>query len=79
MKGDGDLRMLGAVDGMAHALIQLRNVISSVDDKYRPIDKRHTRKLAAQNARLKPLRELETWLQERLIATRAAYERTRQL
>lgn len=81
MKSDGDIRMLGAVDGYAHALIHLRsNLIAPIDGHYSPaIHPRHTRKLAAKAAKLKPLRDLEKWLMERHQETRAAYEKTKQI
>ncbi len=64
MKTDGDLRMLGAADGYAHALIHLRsNAINPINGPYSPgIHPRHTKKLAAKAAKLAPLLELEKWL-----------------
>lgn len=76
---DGDLRMLGAADGYAHVLVNLRSqLIAPIDGPYSPgIHPRHTRKLAAKAAKLKPLRDLERWLVERHQETREAWERTR--
>lgn len=78
-KSDGDLRILGASDGYAHALVHLRaNLINPIDGQYSPgIHPRHTRKLAAKAAKLKPLRELEAWLVQRHQECRDAWERTR--
>lgn len=70
----GDLRMLGAVDGYAHAIVRLRQEIGSIN--YRGIHPRHVRKLADREARLKSLRTIEDWLVERHKETLAAYHRT---
>ena len=78
MKSDGDLRMLGACDGYAHALVQLRQqIIAPIDGPYSPgIHPRHVRKLAEKDRRLRPLRQLEKWLVERHAETQAAYQNT---
>lgn len=79
MANDGDLRILGAADGYARALIHLRaHLIAHVDGPYSPgIHPRHTRKLAAKAAKLLPLRAMERWLMNRHAETKAVYERTR--
>ena len=77
MSKDGDLRMLGACDGFAHALIRVRQEIAPIDGQYSPrIDPRHVRKLADKQRRLRPLRELEKWLVEQHAATQKAYRAT---
>lgn len=74
---DGDLRMLGANDGFAHALILVRNQIASIDGRYAPpIHPLHVRKRAQRDAVLKPLREIESRLAEWHRDTRAAYDKT---
>ena len=72
---DGDLRMLGAVDGYAHAIVRLRQEIGSIN--HHGINPRHTRKLAAREVRLKSLRSIESWLVERHRETNEAYRKTR--
>ncbi len=75
---DGDLRMLGARDGLAHALIWVRQHIGSIDGSYAPrIHPRHIRKLAARDAILRPLKELEARIAKSHAETMAAYERSR--
>ncbi len=69
---DGDLRMLGAVDGFAHAIVRLRQEIGAI--RYHRIDPRHVRKIAARKNKLKPLREIEAWLVRQHADTRAAYQ-----
>lgn len=75
---DGDLRILGASDGYAHALVNLRaSLIAPIAGAYAPgIHPRHVRKLAAREAKLKPLREFEQWLMRRHAEAKEAYERT---
>lgn len=76
---DGDLRMLGARDGYAHALVRVRQSISRLAGRYSPgIHPRHVRKLAARDAKVKLLREIEEWLVERHSETRDAYLKTTQ-
>lgn len=75
---DGDMRMLGARDGLAHALIWVRGKIAGIDGQYAPkIDPRHTRKRAARDAILRPLKELEAQILKSHDETRAAYDRSR--
>ena len=77
MPTDGDMRMLGAVDGFAHVLVWLRTAIGQINDPYRPIDPRHVRKLAAREAILRPLRELEQRVAKSHSDTREAYDKSR--
>lgn len=76
--GEGDLRMLGACDGYAHALASLRmHIIAPIDGPYSPgIHPHHTRKLAEKRRRLEPLLRFEAWLKERHSETMAAYRKT---
>ncbi len=77
MPKDGNLRMLGACDGYAHALIRVRQEIAPIDGQYSPgIHPRHVRKLADKQRRLRPLRELEKWLTEQHAETQKAYRST---
>ncbi len=71
----GDLRILGASDGYAHALVHLRmHIIAHIDGQYSPgIHPRHTRKLAAKAAKLEPLRRLEAWLVKQHADCKSAY------
>jgi len=71
---DGDLRMLGAVDGYCHALIDVRQQIGALT--YYPIDPRHKRKIAARDAVLRPLRELEEKFAKNHAQCREAYHKT---
>ena len=75
MLSDGDLRMLGAVDGYAHAIVRLRQEIGSI--YYHGINPRHTRKLAARKDRLKSLISIQEWLVERHLETLLEYQKTR--
>ncbi len=47
MAKDGDMRLLGAVDGFCHALIDVRQQIGHLT--YYPIDKRHVRRIKARD------------------------------
>ena len=79
-QNDGDLRMLGAVDGYVSTLVHLRqNVKTMVWHHYmKPIHPRHVRKLADRERRLAPLKMMEKWLEDRIRETQAAYQATRQ-
>lgn len=75
---DGDLRMLGARDGLAHALIWVRESIGRIDGLYAPrIHPLHIKKRAARDAILRPLKELEARIADSHTRTQAAYELTR--
>ena len=74
MSNSGDLRMLGACDGFAHAIVRLRQEIGAA--RYHPINPRHVRRIAAREAKLRPLREIEAWLVKQHANTKAAYEKS---
>lgn len=74
MDKDGDLRMLGAVDGYAHAIADLRWQIGYLLNTH--IDRRHTRKIAARAAILRPLRELEVKFIKHHAECQMAYRKT---
>ena len=77
MAKDGDMRMLGAVDGYAHALIDVRQQIGIIDGIYAPrILPHHKKKRAARDAILRPLKDLERKFAQMHADTRAAYQRT---
>lgn len=77
MSKDGDLRMLGAADGLSHALIWVREQISGIDGIYAPLIRhRHHKRRAARDAILRPLKELEQRIAKSHTETRAAYQRT---
>lgn len=77
MAKDGDLRMLGARDGLAHALIWVRQHIGIIDGPYSPrIHPRHTKKRAARDAILRPLKELEQRIAKSHAETQEAYRKT---
>lgn len=74
---DGDLRMLGARDGLLHALVAIDMVIGRIDSPYRQIDPRHVRLRAQRDEVLRPLREIRDRLKKEHDDTLAAYEKTR--
>lgn len=74
--GDGDLRMLGARDGLVSGLLAVRAEIRA--RMYYPIDRRYTRKIAAREAILRPLRDVEKRLVESFDAVKLAYEKSLQ-
>jgi hypothetical protein len=75
--GTGDLRMLGARDGFAHALILVRHYIRVIDGSYAPrIHPRHVRKRQRRDAVLRPLKEIERRLAKSHAETQAAYALT---
>lgn len=71
---EGDLRMLGASDGMAHVLVDLKFAIGRI--MHHPIPARHIRRIKAREEVLRPLRELQAKYQKAFEETRAAYQRT---
>lgn len=78
--GDGDLRMLGARDGLVSALLWVRGHISNIDGPYAPrIDPRHIRKRAARDAVLRPLKELEERIAKSYADTNEAYRKSREI
>jgi hypothetical protein len=81
MSEDGDLRMLGARDGLVTALLDVRNEIANLDGPYRKINPRHTSKIEQRDRDLAPLRRIERHLMSQIEAVKAAYEdsKTREL
>jgi hypothetical protein len=73
-KKDGDLRMLGAVDGFAHVLVDLKFAIGRITHDF--VNPRHVRKVRARKAILRPLLDLQAKYQNLHTETRAAYQRT---
>lgn len=74
---DGDLRMLGTRDGLSHALIWVRQHIAIIKGPYSPrIHPRHTRKLKAREAVLRPLLELEARIAKSHADTQEAYRKS---
>ena len=71
---EGDLRMLGARDGLISGLLVVRAEIRL--RTYYPIDRRHKRKIEAREAILRPLRDVEQRLVESLGAVITAYEKS---
>lgn len=75
---DGNMRILGARDGFAHALVWVRRRIGMIDGPYAPrIHPLHVRKRAARDAILRPLKEMEKWLTKSHADTQAAYRQSR--
>lgn len=74
MSKDGDLRMLGVVDGFAHVLVALKTDIRRI--MHYPIDPRHVRKQRERAGILDPLLELQKRIQQHHAETLAAYKRT---
>ena len=72
---DGDLRILGARDGFLHVVSDIRLRIGHIN--YRPIDRRHVRKLAERERILAPLRELEEKFLKQMHDCLAAWEKSR--
>lgn len=74
---DGDLRILGARDGYAHALIDVRHQIGLIDGTYAPrILPHHKKKRAARDAILRPLKDLERKFAQSHADCQAAYHET---
>jgi hypothetical protein len=75
MKTPGEqLRMIGSAHAQAMILVWIRQHIGAIDGRYAPrIHPRHTKKRAARNAVLRPLRELESRISESHRKTQAAY------
>ena len=71
---DAASRMLGAVDGFAHALINVRAQIASLNGRYAPmINPHHTRKLQRRADILRPLLAVESYLVKSHADCQAAY------
>ena len=80
MKDDGDLRMLGARDGLASALVHLRcQTMASLKQERQRLDPRHVRKIAENERRLRPLLELDRWLETQVGEVDKAYKKTREI
>lgn len=72
---DGDMRMLGVLDGTVHALINVRNEINSLAGRYsKKINPHHTQLIARRDAILAPLKRLEKYLDKQIDAIKAAYD-----
>lgn len=72
---DEAIRVLGARDGLAHALIAVNLQIAYIIGPYSPrIHPRHTRKMAERERRLRPLRELQERFTEQHRACQEAYK-----
>jgi hypothetical protein len=71
---DSDMRMLGAVDGYAHALCDVKWQIGYLLNTR--IDPRHKRKIAARAAILRPLRDLEVKFAKHHAECLIAYRKT---
>lgn len=79
LRGDGDLRMLGTRDGLAHALIWVHGQIARIDGPYSPrIHPLHKKKRAARDAILQPLIELQERIAKAHREITEAYEKTRE-
>ncbi len=63
LSNDDRLRCIGAAHEDAAALVRVRQEIGSIN--YHRIDPRHVRKLAERKRVLRPLRDIETWLEAR--------------
>lgn len=68
---DDYVRLIGARDGYVHAIVKLKRVIAH-GTEYPPIDPRHTRKIKAQEDRLRIAREVLGQLEAELAGIRDA-------
>jgi hypothetical protein len=64
--------LLGTCDGYIHAIVALKLRIGQMN--YRPIDKRHVRRIAQREATVRPLREMMERLEGDLRQCQAAYQ-----
>lgn len=71
---DEHMRLIGARDGCVHAIVKLKRAIS-FGTEYPPIDPRHTRKIKAQEDRLRIPREVLQQLERELDDIRIALAR----
>lgn len=70
---DEKLRMIGSAHAQAMILVWIRQHIGAIDGRYAPrIHPRHTKKRAARNSVLRPLKELESRISESHQKTQAA-------
>ena len=74
--GDGDMRMLGARDGLAQAIVAIERELGGLYH-YRNINPRHTRRIANRERIAAPLRSLAARLREQLADVMTAYEKSR--
>jgi hypothetical protein len=75
MAKDGDLRMLGAADGIADVLVHLKFVIGRIN--HDRIDPRHVIKVKRRNDILRPLLDMQAKYKGLHAETLAAYENTK--
>ena len=68
---DDYVRLIGARDGYVHAIVKLKRAIVH-GTEYPPIDPRHTRKIKAQEDRLRIAREVLGHLEAELAGIRDA-------
>lgn len=71
---DDRTRLIGVRDGYVHAIVKLKREIS-FGTEYPPIDPRHTRKIKAQEDRLRIPREVLQQLERELDDIRIALAR----
>jgi len=71
---DDLMRLIGVRDGYVKAIVKLKREIS-FGTEYPPIDPRHTRKVKAQEDRLRIAREVLRQLEAELAGIRAALAR----
>jgi DnaJ-domain-containing protein 1 len=71
----GDLRMLGVRDGLAIAIVWVREQLARVDGPYAPsLHPKHVRKRAVRSQVLQPLKQLNKMLTDEHAKIRTAYE-----
>jgi hypothetical protein len=63
---EAEARKLGAGDGMISALVMIKLEIGRI--KYRPINPRHVRRIAARTAQIAPLKSIYDRLEQQLRA-----------
>lgn len=69
-------RLIGLSHAYAHAIVRLKNEIGRRVGNYAPrIPKHHTRKLAAREEVVRPLREMKDWLTEQHACAQEAYRK----
>lgn len=73
---DEHMRLIGVRDGYVHAIVKLKREIS-FGTEYPPIDPRHTRKIRAQEDRLRIAREVLRQLEAELAGIRDAMTASR--
>lgn len=68
--------MLGARDGLLHALVALKVAIGQIEHRYEGTPPQHVRVLAQRERILRPLREVRDRLKKDHDETLAAYKKT---